>query len=121
MLSTHQLALMSDAQDLAMPDTCAIERWVYESDGIGGTRRTATRTVIAASVASRWTPGQQEGQLGQAQRELEIQHWTVRFPLGTTIADEDVLVRDSRDFRVMRLKDPKSYETVITVEAIEVI
>lgn len=117
MLSDRQIALMRTQQQEAMPLLIDIERWVYESDGIGGTRRTPTRSVIASAVESRWRAGEFEGQFGQASRELEIEHWTVRIPIGTEVADEDILVipEDDTEYRIERVREPKSYDTVITL------
>ena len=93
-----------------MPDTASIYRRVLVDDGFGGVNQTG---VVKAS-------GPHPARFAQAQviqtpalaRDLEVETWTVRFPWGTDLRDEDLVLWHETGI-VVRVTDlkPRSFQT----------
>lgn len=118
MFDTWQLTQMQNTQEQAFPDRVTVRRIVYTDDGFGGLN-TGVAVVVSDDVPCRINPAQTQMLGGQASRQLEIEKWTLRFPVGTDIQDADVLTWDRGDIQlqVETAKTPKSWETALTVQA----
>lgn len=118
MLDTWQLAQMRETQEDAFPDRVTVRRITYVDDSFGGVS-TGIAVVVADDVPCRISPAQVQMLGGQASRQLEVEKWTVRFPVGSDIQDADIISWDSKDIQlqVETAKDAKSYQTAFTVQA----
>lgn len=118
MLSDEDLRQMRATQHDALPDKVTIKRTVFEDDGFGGTAIASEQT-IATDVPCRMFAGQMEEVLGQMARQQERNVFTFRFKKDAPIEDKDVLVlkKDGTEYKVERIKSPRSYQQLLTVEA----
>lgn len=117
MLSDEDLRRMRDTQHNALPSRVTIKRNVPQDDGFGGTTKASIQT-IATDVPCRIFTGQMEEVLGQLSRQVERNVYTFRFKKDAPIKDKDILVTDAgEEFKVERLKSPKSWQQLLTVEA----
>lgn len=113
MLSAYDLAQMQATQVDAYPDRMTVYRIVRTDDGFGGTT-TGAASVVQDDVPCRVTPAQTQMMGGQADRQLEIEKWTVRCPVDTDVIDDDVLVITTLGGEKLQVEDakrPKSWET----------
>lgn len=117
MLGNRDLELMRTQQVEAMPDTVTIEERVLASDGFGGFNETS-RVVIASGVPARITPMSLLEGLGQLGRPVDVNSYIVRVPRTTPVAEEQFLIRESDgvEMQINRVKSPRSWETVLTLE-----
>lgn len=113
MFSSDDLAGMRATQTSAMPDLGVLKRRVMESDGFGG-HTTASLTTVASNVPCRVTPAQVQAMGGQADRALELEKYTLRFPYGTDVRDRDLFVWEGQTIEIEDVKAPRSYGTVVT-------
>lgn len=117
MLLAEELRRIRETQEAALPDTATIKRNVRQDDGFGGTE-VASETIIAEDVPCRVFPAQMEEVLGQLARQLERNTYTVRFPHTTDVRDKDILVlEDGTELKVERVKSPRSWHQLMTVDA----
>lgn len=117
MLSDEDLRRMRETQEAALPDRVTIQRSVAQSDGFGGTTEASVQTV-ATDVPCRIFTGQMEEVLGQLSRQVERNVYTFRFHHDAPVKDKDILIdADGTEFKVERLKQPKSWQQLLTVEA----
>lgn len=118
MFKGDDLKRMRETQHEALPDEVTIKRNVRSDDGFGGTSVTSQQT-IATDVPCRFFPGQMEEVLGQMARQQERNVYTFRFKKDADVQDKDVLVlqSDSTEYKVERIKSPRSYQNLLTVEA----
>lgn len=117
MLSDEDLRRMRETQENALPDKVTIKRKVAADDGFGGTTQASIQTV-ATDVPCRIFTGQMEEVLGQVASQIERNTYTFRFHHDAPIKDKDILVdEDGTEFKVERLKQPKSWQQLLTVEA----
>lgn len=117
MLSDEDLRQMRATQHDALPDKVTIKRTVFEDDGFGGTAIASEKT-IATDVPCRMFPGQMEEVLGQMARQQERNVYTFRFKKDAPVQDKDVLVDgDGETYKVERIKSPRSYQQLLTIEA----
>lgn len=114
-LSDYELAQMRATQDSAMPERVTIKRRAITSDGFGGAT-TGTPTTVATDVPARITQAQVQVMYGQAARDLQLEKWTVRVPVGTDLQEEDFIVWGSLTLQVEDVK-PRTWETVISAQA----
>ena len=116
MLDDWQMMSMQVTQEDGLPDKLDIYRIARTSDGFGGTNTTAA-ALVSDDVPCRATPAQVQMLGGQADRQLEIEKWTVRVPVGIDIRDDDILVittQGNEQLQVESAKHPKSWETLRT-------
>lgn len=116
-LSAWDLQGMRDTQDAHLPDKMDVYKITYTSDGFGGVNQNATLDLVADDVPCVVTPAQVQMLSGQADRQLEVEKWTVRAPVDYDIRDEYILVVTSmggQQLQVESAKRPKSYETLGT-------
>ena len=116
MLDDWQMMSMQSTQEEALPDKVDIYRIVRIDDGFGGTGTQAAE-LVSDDVPCRATPAQTQMLGGQADRQLELEKWTVRVPVGQDIQDDDILVittQGDEQLQVESAKHPKSWETVRT-------
>lgn len=118
MLTLNQLADMQVTQVANMPDLVDIARPQKTTSTIGSIQ-SAGEIVISTGTACRITPAQMLETLGQQSRPIETDKYTMRLPTGTDVKDRDsltVTTQGNLKLRVERIKEPRSYDTVITVE-----
>lgn len=106
---------MEETQLSDMPDHGAIERQDSTDDGFGG-RSKGGRTVIHARTSARVVKAQTQAMGGQSSRQVELEKWTIRFPLGTDIQERDHFIWEEGGITIQvdELK-PRSYATVLSV------
>lgn len=121
MISAEDLAKMQTTQEGALPDLITIEREVQTTTTIGSAKH-ASWSTIATDVPCRFTPMQMLEVLGEQSRPVEVSKWVGRVPLGTDIKDRDritITTQSNQVLRVERIKEPRSWNTVLTIEAEE--
>ena len=116
----RELRQMANEQEQWLPELVTIERRSLTDDNFGGVTSGA-RTVVQSNVPARITQAQVFDLGGQLARQLDIEQWTVRVPLGTDVKDEDYVVWGSRGItiQVSDLKS-RSHETVISCKGVRV-
>ena len=120
MFTIDDMEGMEQTQLDDMPDHGAVERQASSSDGFGGKTVGAkpedNRTTIHARVSARVTKAQTQAMGGQSSRQVEIEKWTLRFPLGTDIQERDYFVWEEGGFTIqIDETKPRSYATVLSV------
>lgn len=118
MALTLPLAALRGYANLALPDSCIVQRPNRVSDGEGGYTLGTPTTV--ATVACRVSPlgnAAQESVIGEAVRA--VAQYVVHLPAETDVRSDDRLVVGSRTFEVV---EPlrRSYEVIRRVIAREV-
>ena len=117
MLSDYDLARLRSQQNDNMPSVGTIYRSGRESDGFGGWTPT-TEVAVEENVPCRVTPAQVMEGLGELARPVETYIYTVRFPTGTNVLDEDVLELSTGErLKIESVKSPRSWDTVVTCQA----
>lgn len=117
MLSNSDMAAMRQTQEMALPDRMDVYKITYTPDGFGGNSQNPTLELMSDDVPCRVNPAQVQMLGGQADRQLEIEKWTVRAPVTVTILDEYILVvttMEDLQLQVESAKRPKSWETAAT-------
>ena len=118
MLTDLDIAKMQTQQEAALPDLLDVFRPVKGVSSIGSAKSTG-ESEIATAVPCRVTPMQMLEVLGEQARPVEVSKYIVRVAVGTPIYDRDVLVITSQDnlrVRCERVKEPRSYDTIMTLE-----
>ncbi len=118
MLTASQLTDMQVTQNANLPDLVDIARPQKTASNIGSIQSDG-ETVISTDVACRVTPAQMLETLGQQARPIETDKYIMRLPVGTNVKDRDTLTittKGNLKLRVERVKEPRSYDTLITVE-----
>lgn len=115
LISDYELLQMRAIQYAAMPERVTIERRTITSDGFGGATTGANAT-IAVNVPARITQAQQMAMLGQSDRDLLIEKWTIRLPTGIDLKDEDFIVWGKITLQVEDVKD-RTWATCLTAMA----
>ena len=112
MFTDYTLTRMRETQNEAMPERVTIKRPSNVDDGFGGVN-VSTPTTVATDVPCRITEAQMQTMYGQVARDLEVEKYTVRFPIGTDIQDEDLVEWGSMTLKVENVK-ARSFQTVIS-------
>lgn len=108
-----ELERMRETQELALEDTVTIKRRVLTSDGFGGSTTQAPVTV-AENIPARVTQAQVQNMGGQAARDLLLEKWTVRLPVGTSVEEEDYIHWGDIVIQVEDVK-PRTYNTAVSI------
>lgn len=118
MLSAKDLARMRATQEEALPDLLDVSRPSGTTSSIGS-RVSGVDNFVEVSVPCRVTPAQQYVTLGERAQPLDIDRYTVRVPRGTNIQKRDQLRIQSSGLvlEVEAVKQPRSWETVMTITA----
>ncbi len=111
--SARELDLMREDQEVYFPETVTIKRRNLSDDDFGGVTSGALLTVVA-DVPARLTQAQVQDTLGQLSRDVQLEKWTIRLPLGTDVEEEDRIIWGDRTILVDDIK-PRSFATVTTV------
>lgn len=114
-LTNRELRLMSQAQETHFPEVVDILRMVTASDGFGGQTKHEP-AVHLMDIPARVTQAQVQALGGEAARDIEVEAWTVRLPLGTDIRENDYIQWGDHRLQADEVKD-RTYETVLTVAA----
>lgn len=119
MLSDADLEGMRATQEVALPDLCDIARESGGSTSTIGSQISGAHAPIAANVPCRVTPAQMYVTLGERAQPLDIDRYTIRLPLGTDIKKRDQVTIQGSGLmlEVERVRSPRSWETVLTIEA----
>lgn len=108
MLTDAQMTAMRAAQEAAMTQTATITRLTKSSDDMGGyTQETSTATA-ACRIAPTLNMPDATIYAGRLQEGLP---WRVYFPTGTDVLEGDRLTVGSKDFEVLGILAPHTYET----------
>ena len=105
---------MSQTQEAHFPEVVDILRMVTSSDGFGGQTKHEPEVVLS-DVPARVTQAQTQAMGGEAARDIEVEAWTVRLPIGTAIQENDYVQWGDIRIQADEIKD-RSYETVTTVQ-----
>lgn len=117
---------MRQTQGEAFPDRVTIRRVQRVSDGFGGFKGEGEPVIVAEGVPARIAESQLQVMPGQAARDVAIEKWSVRVPVGTDIRDDDLVdwftlsggayVDTGFTFKVENLKS-RSWQTAISATA----
>lgn len=112
-MTDREIALLSELQEDFMPELVNILRQNATSDGFGGHNKNDP-DLILTNVPARVTQAQTQALGGEAARDIEVEFWTVRLPLGTAILENDYIDWGSIRIQADEVKS-RTWETVITV------
>lgn len=104
---------MADTQESFFPELVDILRRQTADDGFGGATK-YDLIEIDTGVPARVTQAQTQALGGEAARDIEVEAWTVRLPLGRTILENDYVRWGDILIQADEVKT-RSYETAITV------
>lgn len=118
MLSARDLAGMRDTHAEALPDLILSIKRSSGTTSATGARNSGADSIVASNVPCRISPGQMYVTLGELARPLDVDRYTIRVPRGTNVKKRDTLTfPDGSIMEVERVKRPKSWETIMTLEA----
>lgn len=112
-LTDRELRLMSETQGTHLPEVVDILRMLTADDGFGGQTKHEP-TVVLSDIPARVTQAQTQALGGEAARDIEVEAWTVRLPLGTDIRENDYVQWGDIRIQADEIKD-RTYETVLSI------
>lgn len=119
MLSTADLDSMTATLTGSLPDACTLVVDTLMSDGAGGaTAMPGSPVSVACRVSPlRLTRSSKDGEIVQAGRVTEESLWTVTLPAGTTIDPRYRVGHAGRQFEVVEVLSPRTWEIGVRVSA----
>ena len=117
-LEAADLVSMRAAQEVLLPDTCAVTRRTATADGLGGETWTWAQVgaTIACRLSSHGAP-QEYLQVG-AVRGKTI--WMVTLPYGTDVVREDRITISAQVLEVLGFASGGAWETAMRAACVEV-
>jgi head-tail adaptor len=116
-ISAQELTAMRGDLVASMPSTVIISRVTLSSDGMGGQTETwANVGTVAARVSPRGA-GLDDIIGGEVINQTP---WMVTVPVGTSVTERDRVLYESQTFEVIRTNAPRSFDTCVRLECMEV-
>jgi head-tail adaptor len=116
-ISAAELTAMRSDLTASMPSQVVIERVTLTSDGMGGQTETwAPVGTVVARVSPRGA-GLDDIIGGEV---LNQTPWMVTVPVGTSVTERDRVVYEAQTFEVIRTNAPRSFDTCVRLECMEV-
>jgi len=112
-LTNRELRLMAQTQESFFPEVVDILRMVTSGDGFGGQTKHEPEVVLS-DIPARVTQAQTQALGGEAARDIEVENWTVRLPIGTDIRENDYVQWGDIRIQADEIKD-RSYETATSI------
>ena len=96
-----------------MPDMVDIRRTERAPDGMGGWNARGER-VVYSGLPARVTKAQTQAMGNRTGRDIELEKWIIRLPVGTDVRERDLIDWEGLVIEVDEIK-PRSWQTAITV------
>lgn len=117
MISATELTAMQADLTASMPSTVNISRVTLTSDGMGGQSEAwATVGTVVARVSPNGA-GLDDIAGGEVINQTP---WVVTVPVGTSVSERDRIIFSSQTFEVVRTDTPRSWDTCVRLECMEV-
>jgi head-tail adaptor len=118
-ISAAELTAMRGDLTASMPSQVVIERVTLTSDGMGGqTEAWAPVGTVVARVSPRSVASGLDDIIGG--QVLNQTPWMVTVPVGTSVTERDRVVYEAQTFEVIRTNAPRSFDTCVRLECMEV-
>jgi head-tail adaptor len=110
MLSTADVDAMRATLEESLPDSCAVVRGTYASDGAGGRTQSGSSSTTVACRVSPTSLTLRNAELITGERLTAVAPWTITLPAETDVTVSDRITSGSRTFEVAAVLDPRSWE-----------
>ena len=117
MISAAELTTMRSDLTASMPSQVTIERVTLTSDGMGGQTEAWATVGTALARVSPTGAGLDDIVGGEV---LNQTPWVVTVPVGTSVTERDRVVYEAQTFEVIRTNAPRSWDTCVRLECMEV-
>lgn len=117
MISASELTKMQATLTASMPGTVTISRVTLTSDGMGGMSESWSTVGTAVARVSPTGAGLDDIVGGEV---LNQTPWVVTVPVATSVTERDRIIYAGQTFEVIRTNNPRSWDTCIRCECMEV-
>jgi head-tail adaptor len=116
-ITASELTAMRADLTASMPGTVTVSRVTLTSDGMGGQSESWATVGTAVARVSPNGAGLDDIVGGEVINQTP---WVVTLPAGTSVTERDRLVYEGQTFEVIRTNNPRSWDTCIRCECMEV-